>query len=323
MGYTREIRTYVAHEDLAAYRRVKEVAASNEPGSVVYADAGEEYCGITTKAVDSGESIACWLRNMNGTVEIEATVNSAIAFGTVLYGAADGKVSDASSGSAQFTCEESGTITSGAVIECLPLGTKSTTAATVSVTDTANYFAGSTVEAVLAEIGADATSTVTIPIPLGGIMLEDGTAIGKFADSATGVTPGFNQVSNKEIVLRWNNNSGGTYSKIAFTIPLPQDLDGTSAMSVHTLAMLSGSTDSPDLVHEVYFGAGDTDCAGTDPEMTGGSALTEYTCAITAANVPNPPSVVTVIIAPKDDEAKTDDVLLYAAWLEGVRAIQS
>lgn len=321
MSFVKEIKTFTAGEALAAYRRVKVLSGTtSDPPAVHYADAGEDYIGVTEYAVDSGASVACKLNNFPGTFEIECTVSAAIARGTILYGAADGKVSDASSGTAQGISMEAGV--SAAVIEVAPWNVKATTAATVSVADTAEHFTGTTVETALAELAADAKATLTIPISLGSVFLESGAAIGTFADSATGVTPGLNQVSNKEVVLRWNNNSGGTFTKVAFSVPLPADIDGTSAMSVKTLAKMSGATDTPVLVHEVFFGAGDTDCAGTDPEITGGATLTEYSCAIAAADVPEAPSVVTVILGPTDDQAKTDDVLLYAVWLEGVRKKQ-
>ena len=75
---------------------------------------------------------------------------------------------------------------------------------------------------------------------------------------------------------------------------------------------MSGTTDTPEITHEAYFNAGDTDCAGTEDEIDGGATLTEYTGTIAAANVPASPSVLTVIIAPKAGELGTDDALLEA-----------
>jgi hypothetical protein len=106
---------------------------------------------VTEYAVADGELVAVKLNNAPGTFEICCAVSSAIARGTVLYGAADGKVSDASSGSAQGVSLVAAS--SGDIIEVAAWNVKSTTAATVSVADTSpDLFTGVTVEAVLQEI---------------------------------------------------------------------------------------------------------------------------------------------------------------------------
>ena len=119
MAYVNGIKTFTAGEDLIAHRRVKvdSAASTADPAEVIYADAGEDYIGVTEFDADDGELIAVKLCTAPGTFEIECTVDSAIGLGTVLYGAADGKVSDAVSGSAQGIAIEPGTVVSGAVIE--------------------------------------------------------------------------------------------------------------------------------------------------------------------------------------------------------------
>jgi len=120
MATVKEIKTFIAGEDLAAHRRVKVMtdspATTTDPPEVVYADAGEDYIGVTEYAATDGNEVACKLNNYPGTIEMECTVDSAIARGTVLYGAADGKISDASSGSAQGIAVEAAGA-SGDVIE--------------------------------------------------------------------------------------------------------------------------------------------------------------------------------------------------------------
>lgn len=114
-------KTFKAGEALESKRRVKiESGTTTTPPEVVYADAGEDYIGVTEYAVADGDDVAVKLKNAPGTFEIECLVGTAIANGTSLYGAADGMVSDTVSGSAQFTAMEA----AGADnehIECLPV----------------------------------------------------------------------------------------------------------------------------------------------------------------------------------------------------------
>lgn len=314
MSYNNGIATFKAGTALEAKRRVKvESGTTNDPPEVAYAGAGEDYIGVTEYAVADGDMVAVKMCNAPGVFEVECLVDSAIARGTVLYGAADGRLSDASSGSAQGIALEVGVDYKH--IRCAMWNVKSTTAATVSVLDSGNFTLEATVEAALAEIYQHiASAQKCIPIPLGCLTLEDGTAIGKFSDGDS-ATPGFDQVSNKEVVLRWNNH--GTPTKVAaFGIAMPPDLDAASDVVVHWRAKMSDANDTPDLEHECYFGAGDTDCAGTDDEIDGGATLTEYTATIAAANVGGSPEELTLIFGPKAGEIGTDDLLVYSVWLE-------
>jgi len=152
-----------------------------------------------------------------------------------------------------------------------------------------------------------------LPIPLGAITREDGTGMTKFADGATS-TPGWSQESDKELVIRWNNHA--TPAHIAFSIALPGDLDSSADVEVHVLANVTGATDTPELTTEAYFGTGDTDCAGTDDEIDGADTVTEYTNVIDAADVPDPPDTLTVLMKPAAGELGTDDCRIYAIWLE-------
>ncbi len=97
-------KTFKAGAALEARRRVKlKSGTTTTPPEVEHAGAGEAYIGITEYAVKSGEDVTVRLKSDPGTFEVECTVGTAIAIGASLYGAADGKVSDAVSGSAQFT----------------------------------------------------------------------------------------------------------------------------------------------------------------------------------------------------------------------------
>jgi hypothetical protein len=314
MSYNNGVATFKAGTALEARRRVKiESGTTNDPPEIVYADAGEDYIGVTEYAVADGDMVAVKMCNAPGIFEIECLVDSAIARGTTLYGAADGRVSDASSGTAQAIALETGVDYKH--IRCAMWNVKSTTAATVSVADSGGFTSTATVEAALAEIYQHiASAQKCIPIPLGSLTLEDGTAIGKFSDGDS-ATPGLSQESNKEVVLRWNNH--GTPGKVAAAgIALPPDLDAASDVVIHWRAKMSGTTDTPTLEHECYLGAGDTDCAGTDDEVDGGATLTEYTATIAASNVGGSPEELTLLFGPKASELGTDDLLVYSVWIE-------
>jgi hypothetical protein len=313
MAWNNGIATFTANGALGAKIRVKLTAGSAAtPPQVEVAAAGEQHIGITEFAVASGALVSVKLRNFPGIHE--ATAAEAIAVGATIYGAAAGKVQDTSSGTAIGIAIEEATALND-VIKIIDFTVISTTAATVSIADAAGHTTATTVEAALAELYASIdTSKKTIPVPLGAITNEDGTALTKFVSEAA-ASMGFSQESNKEVVLRFNNHA--TPGKVAFSVPMPQELDGAAVVEVHWLALMSGATDTPDLEHEAYFGAADTDCAGTDDEIDGGAALTEYSATIAASDVPDTmPSVLTVVFGPKAGEMGTDDLLVYAVWLE-------
>jgi hypothetical protein len=90
-------KAFVAGEDLEAYRRVKLSAGSGS--QVEYADAGEDFIGITAAKASLGEHITVDLKTRGRTFKVVAL--DAISAGGDFYGADDGKVSAVVSGSIQ------------------------------------------------------------------------------------------------------------------------------------------------------------------------------------------------------------------------------
>ena len=90
---------FTSGEALEAYRRVKLSA-----GTVVYADAGENFIGITTEKVASGAIVDIALKGAHRTFKVEAA--EALASGAAIYGADHGKVQDSASGTTQGTALE-------------------------------------------------------------------------------------------------------------------------------------------------------------------------------------------------------------------------
>lgn len=307
------IKTFVAGEALEAHRRVKiKNATTTTPPEVVYADAGEDYIGVTEYAVLITENVAVRLSNYPGTFEIECTVDSAIARGTVLYGANDGKVSDASSGTAQGISMEAAA--EGQVIEVAPWNVKATTAATVSILDSGGFTSQATVEAALAEIYQSLLSAQkTIPVPLGAITMEDGTILTKQASTTAGIA----QLANKEqvIMVPVNCAAGET---LGFSVPLPQDIDVTADLEIHVLAGKDADNDVLTLDCEVYpVAAGDV--ANADIQDTAAqtivAAVTELTFTCGLDGLLASPSAITGILAIGGTN-DGDAVYIYAVWAE-------
>lgn len=108
------IKTFTAGEALAAARRVK--LSSGSGTQVEYADAADDYIGVTVGAAAINEPVAVALkRNYMGTVEIEAS--AAVTAGATIYGAADGKVGVASTGNDKFGKALEAASGDGAIIE--------------------------------------------------------------------------------------------------------------------------------------------------------------------------------------------------------------
>jgi len=111
--YNEGIRTFTAGEDLARARRVK--LSSGTANQVEYADAADDYIGVTIDAALSGEGVAVKLKNAAGSVEVEAA--GEITVNSIIYGAADGKVQVSSTNNNKFGRALEAASGSGAVIE--------------------------------------------------------------------------------------------------------------------------------------------------------------------------------------------------------------
>jgi len=95
--YTIGLKAFVAGEALEAYRRVKLSAGSGS--QVEYADAGEDFIGITAAKAAQGEHVTVDLKTRSRTFKLVTL--DAIAVGGDFYGADDGKISAVVNGSVQ------------------------------------------------------------------------------------------------------------------------------------------------------------------------------------------------------------------------------
>jgi hypothetical protein len=310
------LRTFIAGEALGENIRVKiEGGTTMDPPEVVAAGAGEQHIGVTQFAVADGTPVTVKITATPGTVEVVAA--DSFSRGAVLYGAASGKVSDTASGSSIGIAVEAATNT-GDIIEMAPFAVLSSTAGTVSVADSGGFTSAATVEAALAEIYQDLlTAQATIPIPLGSLTYEDGTYFTKQATT----TPGFEQLSDKEIVLTIPVNA--TAETAAFSVPVPQDLDDSADIVIHVLAGKSADNDVLTLDCEVYPSAvGDT--GNADIQDTAAATVTQaaseltFTCG--ADGVLAAPGAITGILT-LGGTNDGDAVNIYGVWVEYTRAI--
>src|SRR6056297_1437911 len=178
--YTSGPVTFQAGEDLAQYRRVKlKSGSTTTPLEVEYADAGEDFIGITMDNADDSDLIAVAPLCREGTFLVAAA--DTFASMADIYGADDGKVSDTASGTAYFKALEAATA-AGDIVEVILHPGVSTTAATVSIADTGTFTSASTVEAALQEIYqhiATAKGIIDIPMPM---ITNAGAALAAFSN---------------------------------------------------------------------------------------------------------------------------------------------
>jgi hypothetical protein len=314
-----------AGETLESKRRVKINAseATADPAEVVYADAGEDYIGVTEFSAATDTMVTVKMIGGGGSLEIEAKVGSAINVGTTLYGAADGKVSDTSSGSAQGTALEVASA-SGDHIQVAPANVKSTTAATVSVLDAGNYTLLTNVEVALQEIYKHLlNSEGFLPVPLailktGATDFVSGTsAVTSFL--ATDSTPKIGRITaatDPAQVVYWATGDNGP---VFAQMPLPPDLDDTANLIVHARVKASGATNIPTWTVKSYFNEGDTLVTDSLAASSATSTWGEITGTILAADVPAGAQTLTFSLTPAAHT--TNHFYMSALWFEYKRKI--
>lgn len=115
-------------------------------------------------------------------------------------------------------------------------------AARVGIEDAGTFTTAVTVEAALAELYKGAkTVQAQVDVPLASsIDAATGALLAVFADGGSSTTPGTELSNSKAVSVRWNNHA--TPGAIAITVPLPQDLDLAGAVVVHALVSKTGAT---------------------------------------------------------------------------------
>jgi len=104
------------------------------------------------------------------------------------------------------------------------------------------------------------------------------------------------------------------------TFPYPPDLDPDNPVSVHLLAAMSGTSDSPVMTVEYFEGVGDTNAGGNTAAITG-TTVAEYSVTIAAADIGTHPNFASVSFTPAAHG--TDELRLYGAWIEYTKKLRS
>lgn len=321
MSFNEGIPTFTANGALAKNIRVKLTSATTTtPPQVEAAGLGEDHIGVTEYAVADGALVAVRLANNPGIFEMTAA--KAIAVATVVYGAASGKISDASSGSAIGVTYEAATA-DGDIIKVVHWSQKSTTAATVSIADAGSFTAQTTVEAALQELYQNAISVQGfIPLSLmqfreaatmavgnaaanGGVLASDTTPI---LQPINGATDGC-----QELVWAASNNDA-----VITTVALPPDLDDTADLVLHTRTVSGGTTNAVGFTVDTWFNEGDTKVTDTS-ETNQTTSWAEKITTIAAADVPSGAQTITISLTPVAHT--TDTMAMSAAWLEYKRKL--
>lgn len=315
------ILTFTASGAIGKNIRVKQTAASaTVPPQVEIAGVGEQHIGVTTEAVLDAGLVAVKLRTCPGSMEMVAS--KAIAIATVVYGAAAGKVSDASSGSAIGMSKKAAS-GDGSIIEILPFNVQSTTAATTSIVDAGTFTAETDVEGALQEVYQDLRTTKrAVPLPM-PVMTDAGVALAAFVNAADPL-PGF-CVTAEGLGIRWNNHA--TPTAVGVVVPIPTDFDPSVDAVLHIIAAKTGATlgDATKFTVTAYnnvVGAlydADANFGGDTDAMVGDATakmVQEVTLTLALANLAASPAGLQLTLKPKDGTLGTDDVIMLASWIE-------
>lgn len=312
--YNPGIVTFTAGEALAEKRRVKiKNGTTTSPPEVEYADAGEQHIGVTEYDVASGGLVAIKLRYTDGTHEITAA--GAFAVDATLYGANDGKVDDAASGSAIGKAVEAATA-DGDIIETVEFAVLSTTAANVSIADAGGFTAQTTVEAALQELYQDLLSAQSfIPISLESLLETDGTNIvARLGVATTPTLDMANGDTDSGLVVTWVASNSDA---VLFQVPLAPAFDPAADLVIHFRSKSGGATDTPTIASDAYFNEGDTKVEDVSSAL--GAAYAENTITIAAADIPAGAQTLTVELTP--GAHTTDTVVISALWAEHTKTI--
>lgn len=322
---TRGDVTYTAGEALVANRRVGLKAGSTTtPPEVEYVDAGVVCIGLTTdNQPTSGKEIN--VRPITDPGTFYGVAAGAFAYAATLYGAADGKVDDTASGSAQWIALEAA-LADLDTVEMVLYPVLATTAATVSIADAGGFTAQATVEAALQEIYQDILSAqCLIPVPLtqwrivdtndipaaasnGGVPAKDTDPILEFVNGDT----------DSAIRLNWAATS---VVPVTTQIVLGPDFDVSADLVLHLLCNSDAAVDTISMTSDSFFMLGDTKVSDTISAGVNGTALTEHTITIAAADIPAGAQTLSIELTP--GAHANDDLYVYATWFEHTRILRT
>lgn len=217
--------------------------------------------------------------------------------------------------------------------EIMTIFAKTTTpggASKVGLYDSALHWTATNLETLAAEIAVSLkTAQACIEIPLSDFMLAAGTPLAAYSADPT---PGYAIADSEARCIKWGSHA--TPTEIWGSMPVPNDLLDTAAVTLHLLASKSGATlgDATTFTVTAFFhtvGAAhdaDDDCGGVTDAMIGDATaktVAERTLAIAHGDVPPAPAVMTFSLQPTDGLLGTDDIYVFRVWFEYTRKIMT
>lgn len=178
-------------------------------------------------------------------------------------------------------------------------------------------------EAAVADLEAD-VEFGEVTIPMTAFRLVASAAVpAEYVDG----TDGFEVADSESLCYRFNDDSTAA---IVASVPLPSDLDGAGAVTVHVMGARVGSADATAAITVGAFfqvtGAAhnaDANCGGATTAFDGATTvITEETLAIAHADVPDGPAVLTLTLVPTAALA-ADDLRVFGVRLTYTRSIAS
>ncbi len=140
---------------------------------------------------------------------------------------------------------------------------------------------------------------------------EGGVPDGNTAPSLARV----NGATDKALRLAWAASSSEEVQFGPFVYP--PDLDDASAVEIHLLAAMAGTTDTPVIAVGAFEGVGDTNAGGNTAAVTG-TSVAEYSVSVAHGDVGAHPKALNITLTPAAHT--TDALYIYGAWIEYTRA---
>lgn len=134
---------------------------------------------------------------------------------------------------------------------------------------------------------------------------------------ASDTTPALERVNGStDKALRVNWVSGNTNEAQAAPVPMPADLDENSDVTVHLLAKMSGTTDTPAIDVQAFDGIGDTEMGAKTSALS--DSLQELMVTLSSGDISgHATGFLNIALVP--EAHSTDAIELYAMWIEFTR----
>jgi hypothetical protein len=308
--------TMTAGEALAQKTRVKIKSGTvTSPPEVEYADQGEQAIGVVDVAAASGALVVLWIITYGGT--LEGVANDTFSVGATLYAHDDGEISDTSSGSAIGIALEAATAAAD-IVEYMPFGVLSTTAATVSYADAGGQTSAATMEAVGAEVYTHILSAQQIiPLPLANFKETTNFDVGNIAANggvlASDSTPILEAINAATDGCQRINWAASNNDQITIQAVIPPNIDVTADIVFHCRIASESTTDAVGFTVDWFINEGDTKVV--DTTTTNQTATyAEKTATLGNADIGAGSQTITIGLTPVAHT--TDKMFLTACWLE-------